>query len=54
MFLALRVGLEPGMVSQHIYGRRAEANIPVVCVETRQMKAALSARLNKANRVTPV
>lgn len=46
----VRVGLEAGMLSQHIYGRLAEAYIPVVCVETRHMKAALAAQLNKTDR----
>ncbi len=49
-FPIVRVGLEAGMLSQHIYGHLAEANIPVVCVETRHMKAALSAQLNKTDR----
>lgn len=49
-FPIARVGLEAGMLSQHIYGRLAESNIPVVCVETRHMKAALSAQLNKTDR----
>ncbi len=49
-FPIIRVGLEAGMLSQHIYGRLAEANIPVICVETRHMKAALSAQLNKTDR----
>ncbi|GAA5665667.1 hypothetical protein Brsp07_04173 [Brucella sp. NBRC 14130] len=46
----VRVGLEAGMLSQHIYGHLAEAGIPIVCVETRHMKAALSAQLNKTDR----
>lgn len=46
----VRVGLEAGMLSQHIYGRLVEAGIPVVCVETRHMKAALAAQLNKTDR----
>ncbi|GGF84207.1 IS110 family transposase [Azorhizobium oxalatiphilum] len=49
-FAIARVGLEAGMLSQHIYGRLAESNLPVVCVETRHMKAALSAQLNKTDR----
>jgi transposase len=49
-FDIVRVGLEAGMLSQHIYGQLAEANIPVVCVETRHMKAALAAQLNKTDR----
>lgn len=49
-FAIARVGLEAGMLSQHIYGRLTESNLPVVCVETRHMKAALSAQLNKTDR----
>lgn len=37
-FAIARVDLEAGMLSQHIYGRLAESNLPVVCVETRHMK----------------
>ncbi|MHA6769638.1 IS110 family RNA-guided transposase [Sphingobium ummariense] len=49
-FPIIRVGLEAGMLSQHIYGGLAEASIPVVCVETRHIKAALAAQLNKTDR----
>lgn len=49
-FPIVRVGLEAGMLSQHIYGWLAEANVPVICVETRHMKAALAAQLNKTDR----
>jgi len=49
-FPIARVGLEAGMLSQYIYGRLAEDAVPVVCVETRHMKAALSAQLNKTDR----
>jgi transposase len=45
-----RIGLEAGMLSQHIYGGLAAAGLPVICVETRHMKAALSAQLNKTDR----
>jgi transposase len=45
-----RIGLEAGMLSQHIYAGLAAANLPIICVETRHMKAALSAQLNKTDR----
>lgn len=49
-FLIARVGLEAGMLSQHIFGVLADAGIPAICVETRHMKAALAAQLNKTDR----
>lgn len=45
-----RVGLEAGPLSQWLYAELAAASLPVVCVETRHMKAALSAQLNKSDR----
>src|SRR6202050_3511724 len=45
-----RIGLEAGAFSQWLYGALAEADLPVVCVETRHMKAALSAQRNKTDR----
>src|SRR3984893_188803 len=45
-----RIGLEAGPLSQWLYGAFAEAGLPVICVETRHMKAALSAQINKSDR----
>jgi transposase len=46
----VRIGLEAGPLSQWLYSALAEAGLPVTCVETRQMKAALSAQINKSDR----
>jgi transposase len=45
-----RIGLEAGPLSQWLYSGLAETGLPVICVETRHMKAALSAQLNKSDR----
>ena len=45
-----RIGLEAGMRSQLLYITLAAAGLPVICVETRHMKAALAAQLNKTDR----
>ena len=45
-----RIGLEAGPLSQWLYSAIAEADLPVICVETRHMKAVLSAQLNKSDR----
>src|SRR5512135_429 len=45
-----RVGLEAGPLSQWLSGALAAAGVPVICVETRHMKAALSAQINKTDR----
>jgi hypothetical protein len=44
-----RVGLEAGPLSQWLYSGLASAGFPVICVETRHMKAALSAQINKTD-----
>ena len=36
-----RIGLEAGPLSQWLYSALAEANLPVICVETRHMRAVL-------------
>ena len=45
-----RVGLEAGPLSQWLFGALAEAELPVVCVETRHMQAVLKAQINKTDR----
>ena len=46
----VRIGLEAGPLSQWLHKGLAAAGAPVVCVETRHMKAVLSAALNKTDR----
>jgi transposase len=45
-----RVGLEAGPLSQWLYSVLAEAGLPVICVETRHMRAMLKAQINKTDR----
>ena len=45
-----RIGLEAGPLSQWLFSALAEAGLPVICVETRHMKAVLKAQINKTNR----
>ena len=45
-----RIGLEAGPLSQWLYSALAEAGLPVICVETRHMRAVLQARINKTDR----
>jgi len=45
-----RVGLEAGPLSPWLYGGLVDAGLPAICVETRHMHAALSARINKTDR----
>lgn len=45
-----RIGLEAGPLSQWIYGGLVDVGLAAICVETRHMHAALSARINKTDR----
>jgi len=45
-----RIGLEAGPLSQWLFSALAEAGLPVICVETRHMRAVLQAQLNKTDR----
>src|ERR1700728_474249 len=45
-----RIGLEAGPLSQWLYSALAEAGLPVICVETRHMRAGLKAQINKTDR----
>jgi transposase len=45
-----RVGLEAGPLSQWLLSALAEAGLPVICVETRHMRAVLRAQINKTDR----
>ena len=45
-----RIGLEAGPLSQWLFSALGEANLPVICVETRHMRAVLQAQINKTDR----
>jgi transposase len=45
-----RIGLEAGPLSQWLFSNLAEAGLPVICVETRHMRAVLQAQINKTDR----
>ena len=45
-----RIELEAGPLSQWLFGALAEARLPVICVETRHMRAVLKAQINKTDR----
>jgi transposase len=42
-----RIGLEAGPLSQWLFSALAEADLPVICVETRHMRAVLKAQINR-------
>ena len=46
----MRIGLEVGPLSQWLFSALAEAELPVVCVETRHMQAVLKAQINRTDR----
>src|SRR5258708_9265871 len=45
-----RIGLEAGPLSQWLFSALAEAGLPMVCVETRHMRAVFKAQINKTDR----
>ena len=45
-----RIGLEAGPLSQWLLSALAETGLPVICVETRHMRAVLKAQINKTDR----
>jgi transposase len=45
-----RIGLEAGPLSHWLFSALAEAELPVICVETRHMQAVLKAQINKTDR----
>ena len=45
-----RIGLEVGPLSQWLFSGLAEAGLPVICVETRHMRAVLKVQINKTDR----
>jgi transposase len=45
-----RIGLEAGPLSQWLFSALAEAGLPVICVETRHMRAVLKAQINKTGQ----
>jgi transposase len=45
-----RIGLEAGPLSQWLFSALADVGLPVICVETRHMRAVLKAQINKTDR----
>jgi len=45
-----RIGLEAGPLSQWLFEGLAKAGLPVICIETRHVKAFLKAQPNKTDR----
>ncbi len=49
-----RIGLEAGPLSQWLYSALGEANLPVICVETRHMQRSRASRGScRANSAEP-
>src|ERR1017187_2881597 len=47
-----RIGLEAGPLSQWLFSALAEAGLPVICVETRHMRAVLKAQIKRTTPTT--
>src|SRR5262249_30429597 len=47
---SLMITPQAGPLSQWLFSALAEAGLPVICVETRHMKAVLKAQINKTDR----
>ena len=45
-----RIGLEAGPLSRWLFSALAEAELSVICVETRHMRAVLGAQIDKTDR----
>jgi len=45
-----RIGLKAGPLLQWLFSALAKAGLPVICVETRHMRAVLKAQINKTDR----
>src|SRR5215216_3404198 len=51
-FRLKRIGLEAGPLSQWLFSALAEAELPVICVETRHMQAVLRRRSTRRTAMT--
>ena len=49
----LKIGLEAGPLSPWLCSSVAEAGLPVICVETRHMRAILKAQINSNRHEAP-
>ena len=47
-----RIGLEAGPLSQWLFSALAEAGLPVICVDTRHMRAVLQAQITRLTATT--
>jgi transposase len=51
---ALRIGLETGPLSTWLFHELRKQELPIVCIDARHAKAALSLRVNKTIPTTPM